>query len=419
MEANRHLAEALGKAGLTQGELADVVNDHLRSLGREGTVTDRTVRQWLTGKTRWPHTRQREALERLFGCTAEELGFVRPPSRRDPTRTEDPVLRRNFLAAAGTAAASVPLGGSRPFTVGTTDVIRLRNGLDRLTALDNTKGGHEDLERAALRGAAKALELQQHGASQRIRRRLFSVAANYTAMAAQSTMDARALERTGVHLREALYLAGMAKDPIAQFRVWNLQAMLAGHLNEPPAAVDAALAAQATAVTRQDPLFASLAHARTAISHARAGNRQGALRSLGYAEAALAKAPEDEPRPSWMAFYGHGELLALTAIAHDSIALPASAEAASHRALAAIPEGFRRNRGLATARLALAQLHQGDVEQACSTAVHVFAVMDDEPLPGRMRSLLGDFHRDLITTAPNTPAAREWTDLYRNHWSQA
>jgi hypothetical protein len=414
------LAEALGKAGLTQSELADVVNDHLRSLGREGTVTDRTVRQWLTGKTRWPHTRQREALERLFGCTAEQLGFVRPPSRRDPIRTENPVLRRNFLAAAtGTAAAAVPLGGARPFMVGTTDVIRLRDGLDNLTALDNTKGGHEELERASLRGAARALDLQRQAASQRIRQRLFTLAANYTTRAAWSALDARVPDRAEIHLNQALYQAGLAKDSAAELAVWNGFAVLAAQRGDFSRAVDAGLAAQATAVTRQDPLFASLAHARTAIGHARAGSRQNALRSLGYAEVALAKAPKDQPRPSWMAFYGDGELLALTAIAHDHLGLPDSAEAASHRALASIPEVFRRNRGLATAQLALAQLHQGDIEQACSTAVHVFAVMDNEPLPGRMRSLLGDFHRDLITTAPNTPAAREWTDLYRDHWSQA
>ena len=402
---------------MTQAELAESVNDYLCSLGREGTVSDRTVRHWLTRKTRWPHPRQREALEAVFGCTAEELGFTPPATRRSPARSEDSVQRRNFLTAAtGTAAA---LGDFRPYTVGTTDVIRLRSGLDALTALDASRGGHEALERAALAGAAEALELQKYAASQRIRQRLFSAAAEYTTAAAWSAVDARQSDRAQGHLNRALYLAGMAQDSIAELDAWNLHAMAAGQQQDHAQAVSAAQAAQATAITRRDPLFASLAHARTAIGHSRTGDWRGALRSLGCAEDALSKAAVGIPRPSWMAFYGPAELLAITAIVRDRIGDAPEAEAASHRALAAIPEHFRRNRAQATAQLAIAQLHQGEVDQACATAEKVFALMTGDPLPGRMRSLLGDFHRDLITTAPDAPAAREWVDRHRPDWKQA
>ncbi|MFI5756423.1 XRE family transcriptional regulator [Streptomyces sp. NPDC051569] len=414
MEANRHLADALKEAGLTQNELAESVNDYLRSVGREGTVSDRTVRHWLTGKTRWPHPRQREAVEAVFGCTAGELGFTPPAGRPSPTRTEDPVHRRKFLTAA-----VVPLIAARPHAVGTTDVIRLRSGLDALTALDASRGGHEALERAALAGAAEALDLQKRAASQRIRQRLFSMAANYTASAAWSAVDARQSDRAQGHLNRALYLAGMGKDPVAELRVWNSHAMLAVHRGEFSQAVDAGQAAQATAVTRRDPLFASLAHARTAIGHSTVGDRQGALRSLGHAEDALAKASLEESRPSWVAFYGPAELLAITAIVRDDIGDSAGAEAASHRALAAIPQQYRRNRALATLQLALTQLHQRDVDQACATAEQVFALMTGNPLPGRMRSYLGDFYRDLTTLAPDSGTAREWEDRYRSEWSQA
>jgi len=74
----------------------------------------------------------------------------------------------------------------------------------------------------------------------------------------------------------------------------------------------------------------------------------------------------------------------------------------AHRALTRIPPAFRRNRALATAQLALAQLHQGDTEQATATAADVFTIMDGAPLPGRMRTLIGDFHRDLLVLAPST-----------------
>jgi len=419
VKANESFADALGEAGLTQAELAEAVNDYLRSLGRAGTVSDRTVRHWLTGKTRWPHPRQREALETIFGCTAEELGFAPPAGRCGPQGTEAPVRRRHFLTAAtGTTAAVVPLVAARPYAVGTNDVLRLRSGLDALTALDAAKGGHQALERVALAGATEALELQKRAASQRIRQRLFSVAANYTASAAWSAVDARQSDRAQAHLNRALYLAGLGNDPVAELRVWNSHAMLAAHRGEFAQVVDAGRAAQATAVTRRDPLFASLAHARTAIGHSSVGDRRGALRSLGYAEEALANASTDEPRAPWVTFYGPAELLAITAIVRDDIGDAAGAEAASHRALAAIPQQFRRNRALAALQLAVAQLHQREEEQACATAEQVFVLMEGAPLPGRMRCYLGDFCRELTTLAPDSTIACEWKNRYRSEWSQ-
>lgn len=410
------------EAGFTQAELADAVNAHLWSAGHEGTVSDRTVRHWLTRRTRWPQPRQRQALEAVFGCGAVELGFTPPTSRHSPTTTpEQTVRRRHFLAATTgtTAAVILPATDVRPHAVGASDVHRLRDGLDELDALDAHRGGHDELERAALAGAHRALEMQKLPTTQRIRHRLFSVAASYTETAAWSALDARQPERAQRHLDRALYLAGLAQDDVAEFQVWNAYAMLARQQGDYEEAVGAAQAAQRLGVARRDPFFASLAHARTAIGHAYLGERQVALRSLGWAEEALDKASPQEPRPSWVAFYGEGELSALTAIVRRCVGDYAEAEAASHQALAAIPERFRRNRAMVTTDVAWAQLHQGEVEQACATAATVFDSMAGAPLPGRLRSLLGDFHRDLITLAPRHPVTRDWGDRYRAEWSRA
>ncbi len=45
--------------------------------------------------------------------------------------------------------------------------------------------------------------------------------------------------------------------------------------------------------------------------------------------------------------------------------------------------------------------------------------MAGNPIPGRMRSLLGDYYRDLIAFAPSATVAREWGDRYRSEWSRA
>jgi tetratricopeptide (TPR) repeat protein len=268
-------------------------------------------------------------------------------------------------------------------------------------------------------GAMDALALQKMAASQRIRQRLFGVAADYTATAAWSAIDARQPDRAQQHLERALYVAGMAGDPTGELRVWISVAMLARERQNYDQAVDAAMAALNNPVARRDPFFASLAHVRAAIGHSLLLDRQAALRSLGHAENALGKADPAMPRPGWAAFYGSAELPALTAIVQDRVGNPGEAEAAGHRALSLIPDEFRRNRAMTLVDLALAQLHQRDVDQACATVAEVFDLMSGHPLPGRLRSLLGDFYRDLITLAPTATLTREWGERYRREWIRA
>lgn len=403
------------------GELADALNDAiLRITGRLGTTSERTVFRWLSGENRWPQALQRRALEDVTGLTITALGFV-PRGKNTPAPSpEDPsVHRRNFVGAAtGTVAAiaASSLASSRPSHVGTSDVIRLRESVENLVALDAERGGHSALERASLAGATEALDLQKRSTTQRVRNRLFSLAADFTATAAWSAVDAGQLDRAAQHLDRALTLAGMAQDHEMTMQVWNLRAMLARQRKDFGEAVAAAQAAQATWAARRSRFHASLAHARTAVGQAHSGEHRAALRSLGRAEIALGKADLTEPRPSWIAFYGSAELHSLTAIVRDVVGDPAEAEAASYRALSVLPDHYRRNRAHTTARLALAQLHQGEVEQAVATSTNVFEILDGEPLRGRMRQLLGDFQRDLITHAP-PHIGHEWADRYRTEWS--
>ncbi len=420
---NESLAAWMAQHQMSAAELADAVNKAIGGFtGRDGTTSERTVFRWLSRENQWPHERQRRGLESVTGLPVTALGFV--PRGQSQQLKEDPDVRRRkfFSAAAGTAAAAaIPLASpasARPSRIGTSDVIRLRDDVERLVALDAERGGH-GLEQAALNGAAEALRLQRLSTAQRVRQRLFALAADFTATAAWSLIDAGRLDGAGRHLDRALTLAGLAQDSEMALQVWNLRAMLARQRRDYPQAVASSQAARATAIVRRSPLHASLAHARTAIGLAHLGETRAALGCLGRAEDALARADLREPRATWIAFYGPAELYSLTAIVQDVVGRPAQAEAASHRALAALPDSYRRNRALTTARLALAQLHQGDIEQACTTSGQVFAIMQGTPLPGRMRQLLGDFQRDLIAHAPSAHIAHEWMDRYRTEWSSS
>lgn len=417
MGVNVILWERVRQLGLTQEELAERRNRALREItGRPGDMSSRTIRNLLNGNTRRPIARTCAALERVFGCPVTDLGFSAPSSMQHPP--EDPVRRRDFLVATtGTAAAVVPAGQQRR-SVGMADVARASAGMNELVEADDRQGGHRSLAAAALTGRAKILELQQRNASESVRRALYALAAEYTTIAAWACIDLRELDAAQVHLHESATFAGLSQDAAAGMRVWINLAMLAHQRQNWPEQLAAAQAANASKAARRDPFFSSMGRVRLALAHSSLGDPRAAKRHLGSAQEALRKVGEDD-RPRWTAFYGPAELNHLAAVILNYNGESVHAEAMAHRALTAIPAEFPRNRALATCQLAFAQLRQDEPEQATATAATVFRIMDGAPLPGRMRTLIGDFHRDLFRLAPSTAYARDWTDRMREEWSRA
>ncbi|MFF0001134.1 XRE family transcriptional regulator [Streptomyces avermitilis] len=298
------------------------------------------------------------------------------------------------------------------------DVTRAAAGMNALVEADDRHGGHRSLAAAALEGRAEVLELQQRNASERVRRALYALAAEYTTIAAWSYIDLHDLDTAQRHLHESTTFAGLSQDAPTGMRVWINVAILAYQRQNWTEQLAAAQAANASTAARRDPFFGSMGRVRLALAHSTLGDPRAAQKALGTAQEALRKAVEDE-RPRWTAFYGPAELNHLAAIILNRNGQSANAEMMAHRALAKIPAEFQRNRALATCQLALAQLRQGEPEQATATASTVFTIMDGAPLPGRMRSLIGDFHRDLFRLAPSTTYARNWADRMREEWSRA
>jgi transcriptional regulator with XRE-family HTH domain len=417
MGANLVLQRRLAQLDLTQEELASRLNAALQEItGRPGDISSRTVRNLLNGSSRRPIGRTCAALERVFGCPVTDLGFSAPSSMQHPP--EGPVRRRDFIVSTtGTAAAAVPAVKQRR-SVGMADVARAAVDMNRLVEADDRQGGHASLATAALEARAKVLELQQRNAGERVRRALYALAAEFTTIAAWACIDLRDLGRARTYLHESSTFAGLSQDPPTGMRVWVNMAMLAYQRKNGPEQLAAAQAASASPAARRDPFFSSMGRVRLALAHSSMGDQRAARRALGAAQEALLKAAPNE-RPRWTAFYGPAELNHLAAIVLNHNGQSAQAEAMAHRALAKIPAEFQRNRALATCQLALAQLHQGEPEQATATAATVFTIMDGAPLPGRMRTLIGDFHRDLFRLAPSTTYARDWADRMRDEWSRA
>ncbi|MFE4515435.1 XRE family transcriptional regulator [Kitasatospora sp. NPDC056783] len=402
----------LKQSGLSYSELAEEMNGKLEELtGKRGTFSDRTVYNLVHGKTTRPQGRTCLALEAVFECPTEDLGFTPPATYRSASNLEDHVQRRTLLTTAPLAAvAAVGATGSTRYRVGSADVDQLDLELARLIASDNHAGGTVETEQRASRLVQRALDLQQRGSvGQRTRSRLYTAAALFASSAMWAAIDGRRLGSAEVHLNQAVTLAGLSNDPATQLRCWGFAGVLYSHMGRTSDSKAAREVARSTGIVRQDPFYASLTHARMATHHASVGDVTAMGRSLGYARDAFGRIDMTCSRPTWTAFYDEAELELLSATAAFEAGLWAEAEAHAHRNLSLLRPSMQRNRSLTLTYLANAQLRQDEIEAAVATA----RMIPTSASRGRTGHLLDRFTATIAKVAPGSPHAQDWIDHRR------
>ncbi|MFI5807276.1 XRE family transcriptional regulator [Streptomyces sp. NPDC051561] len=419
---NVSLEQAMTDRRLTQQELAELVNAEIHNLtGSPGRVSDRVVRQWLSDKVCRPQERQRRALEAVFGVPVDRLGFTTRTAAPAPPQEEHPVRRRAFLTATAASATIVPVLGVQR-RIGSGDVERLNEKFAAIITSDHLHGGHLAIENRALLMAQEALSLQELGVtSQRVRQELYGCAAAFTSSAMWAAIDGRRFEAAQLHLGRASSLAAMSGDHAIQFRIWSHAGSLFRHLRRPADAIAANDVARRTAIARRDPMFAALGHARHAAILGLAGDTTAVRRSLDRAQQAFDGAVFDPTRPVWLTtFFDQAELESLSVAAYLSLGDFAEAEAHAHRSLTALGPKLHRTRAITHSRLALAQLSQGELEPAITTAMAVPAGIATKHV--RVAGMLHDLGRRLDTIAPHSTAARTWEahvhDTLRNSYAR-
>ncbi|MEU5915647.1 XRE family transcriptional regulator [Streptomyces sp. NPDC047141] len=385
--------------------------------GRPGDVSDRTVRNLISGATRRPIGRTRRALEAVFRCSLRDLGFACPGTTAPP---EDPVRRRQFITV-GTALALTPATPARsaPRRLGVSDIERLHRRFADVVAHDHRHGGQLVIEHKASALADEALSLQASGhASQRVRKQVYASAAAFRSSAMWAAIDGRRFEHATGHMRVAQQLAEMAGDPYIKFRIWSHGGTMYRHMGRPSDAAAANDVARKLGLTRQDPLFASLGLARQGAIHGAAGDGTAARRAFGQAQDAMLRSDPQAPRPVWMnAFYDQAELDSLALTAYLALGDFERAEAHGHRCLAALRPHMHRSKAIATTRVARAQLEQGDVEAAVASAMSVPA--DASVRHPRVVGMLRAFGARLESIAPATAPARTWNQYAHDTWRQS
>ncbi|MGG7569253.1 XRE family transcriptional regulator [Streptomyces sirii] len=410
MGENRKLAAAMAECHMGQAELARCVNAEIESLtGREGHVTDRDVRRWLSGETQWPQAKQRLSMEKALGRSAIELGFVPRSKNAAQAPLEDPVHRRAFIAAATGTAVAATAGASRA-RLGQSDVNRFHVEYEKIIAQDQKLGGATNVENDAVELAMRIKSsLAGGGASTWVRTKLYCLASDVTCSAAFAAIDAQARSRARNHLDSAVTFAGLSGGSETQYHVWNHIAMVAGQRNDFAEVSAAADAAKSLAIAKKDPLYASLAHMRSAHAHAGSRDRNAALGALGAAERSFGRHMAIE-RPPWITFYDEAEFDGLTSIVWLRLGAPDRAEYHLHRALGAIRPHLIRNRTYYTAHLSLAQAKQGDLELACSTGETAAELLAKVRGSKRTTDTLADVRKLVVSSGSREPSVLDWAE---------
>ncbi|MEW2618814.1 XRE family transcriptional regulator [Streptomyces sp. NPDC048106] len=413
---NTALEAWMSEHGHSSNSLADAVNSAVERLtGRAGGHDGASVRDWKSGRVRWPKAATRKALEDVTGLPATALGFVprgRTPSVPASSQEDLDIMKRRSLVggiAAAAAAAATP-GTASMRRIGMGDVDRLHRRFAEIVARDHLHGGQLGIEQRAVTLADAAINLQNAGsATQRVRSGLYAAAAAFRSSAMWAAIDGRRYDDAKAHMREAQTLAELSGDQAIKFRIWSHAGSLYRHMGRPAEALAANDVACNLHLTRRDPLFACLGYARQAATLGLTGDTAAVQRALGRSQDAWDRADRSLARPVWMAaVLGGAEFETLAVAAHLRLGDFERAEMHAHRGLALLHPRMLRDRAINTARLATAQLGQGDIEPAVATARRIPS--DIAGQHARVAPMLQRFGAMLRAAAPGTAVVRTWDE---------
>lgn len=418
--ASHRLAAYRAKRDYSLNEVAWKLRELSRAVdGIDSGPTVKTVWRWERGAT--PTARHRRLLCRLYDATAADLGFqvtqTTSEGQRDPalpskSQCESP--REELLAAIATIAGLLDrgeLGGER--RLGLADVARLDAVTTLYRSLDYECGGGM-LYVEVGRFAEISSGLLDHRCSDSIRSRLLAAVASARQLAGWTAFDAGADCDAQRHWIAAERAAVAASDGRLVARVRYSQARQFQHARHNRDALQTLRLARAQLGTDAMPAISAMLHGAEASSLAALGDRSGALAALADACGEHDRI-DPEREPSWMRFYGRGELLAQHGRVYRDLARTdrTQARAAVHWVSNSIDafaptSGLARNRLLNEIGLCSALFLAGAPEEAVAVAERLMP-RAEQMTSARVIDRIRGIRRDLAQYATH-PGVSEFAD---------
>lgn len=275
------------------------------------------------------------------------------------------IRRREFVAAAGLAAALPHTLLTHGRQVGAATPRRLAERTARLRRLDNYLGGGDTREVYAAEVASTTALVRDGSYSETIRRQLLAILAEQAQLAGWAAFDAGEHDVAERYYRTSLAAAGDAEDRALMgnaLAFLSYQQPASGH-----PATETASAACETAGASASPRVLALLHLRAAWAFAVAGDAPAVDRHLGLGTTWLAQ-HDDRPEPDWVYWVDGLEGQIMTGRCWSVLRRPVRAIPVLERAIAAFDDTHARDKALYLSWLADAYLDANEIEHACATA---------------------------------------------------
>jgi tetratricopeptide (TPR) repeat protein len=204
-------------------------------------------------------------------------------------------------------------------------------------------------------------------------RELLLLQAMYSEFAAWCAQDAADWRTAQYWLDRALELAHMTLDPVWPAYILARKAQLAGDMQDPLHAVGLARAAAATARDGYGARLSGVAAAYQAQGHALAGEETACMAALDMARE-QADGPDEDPLVPWAGWLGPLYVAVHEARCRAALGRVDQAAALYAEAIAGIPDRMCRDRGVYTARMALAQAGAGDIDAAVAAGLAALSI---------------------------------------------
>ena len=412
---------------MSRAELAEAVNEYLRNKTGKwyNSLDGAAIGRYERGEVRWPTRLYREALRAVLGVARDtDLGFqqtrreaepsrvvIRPESDSAPlgvgeevsvpARMPDgrvvfvAVSRRLFLGAVGVSAAGVAAGRS---LVGTGSVGRVSSDVHPVEHFeqmrrviinsDNLFGPEQVIP--TVTGQVELIRQLRQGVDGGDRSALMAMQAKFAELAGWLYQDHGDFEAAEYWTNRALEWSHGARDHDLMVFILARRAQLAGDMGDALQTLD--LGGAAREMARSGSRLAAMAVTHTAHGYALRGDLDGARR--GYDEAReLVETMEVDPGSSgsWL------DAPYVEAARHRSLALLGEFTQAAEgfeAAIAVLPAGYRRDRGVYLARAARAYAGAEDVERAAELGLQAL-VIGVETRSGRILTELVRLSDDL------------------------
>ncbi len=384
-QRNEALRRARTDLGLSLADLAA----RLRAHGAPASCSKRLIQKWESGEVQWPQGVYRQALVSVFGRSVAELGFRDPAEPQD----QDPVHRRNFIAAAAGLAAAAAV--SEPYA-------RLEFALTRapgsLTAADGehllvvTSELHE--REAVVTARELRAEIAAHAnllagllrlpLGDELRRTLTVCAAETCSLGGWVAHDLGERKDTKGYWGSAISAAQAAGDGPALACVLCYQSYAAAGRGDHATAWNLLAAAGQYVRGPQHAQARAWISARQAEEAAALGEAGPALISLERAMTAFDYADASAARP-WVKFFDNSRLGSM-AVNTYGILQHRETQAAADAVISSLSPDKVKTKAIILSDVATARITAGDLDEGCDLARRALtATIDGEAILGRQR----------------------------------